>query len=1041
MLATCRTTTHSPAMTASMFREGEGLFDFTLLDDVSHRGFMDNLELRFQKGLIYTNVGEQVVSVNPFKRDLPVATVSMDDYRNKFMYEVQPHVYALAEDTFRSMINSKRDQCVIITGESGAGKTEASKIFMRYIAHVSAASAEADAIKERLLQSNPILEAFGNAKTLRNDNSSRFGKYMQLDFDYAGTPLGGQISQYLLEKSRVVTRADGERSFHIFYQILSQPSLLSSLGLVADPSQYQYLSLSSCYTVNTINDGKDYNEVVQAMQTLGWARADFGYVTQILAAVLHLGNVQYREDVAKSQQTNTDCVEIVDKSAVSAVAKLLQISPAVLNAALTTRTITTGFGARKNEITVQLDLAQAVFTRDALAKELYHRVFGWVVERLNDKLKVTSGYSQVRIGVLDIYGFEIFEVNSFEQFCINYCNEKLQQLFINNVLRSEQEEYLREGIEWTEIDYFDNQPIISLIEGQRRIGLIPLLDEACLVGQSTPRDLVDKFTNSFGTHDHFDTASSSRDRHLGPSDFRIHHYAGQVVYSAELFLEKNRDQLNVDLIQACLGSKHRLVTYLFRDADKLLNNKKRPETAGFQFKRAVCDLISTLQQCEPHYIRCIKSNDLKRALYMNRERVDHQIVYLNLVETVRVRKAGFCQRMHFANFLRRYKLLTTSTWPNWYGSDYDGTLQILNDLGIDPAEYRMGKTKVFIKDAKLFLYLETTRAQVMPDIAIIIQKNWRAFATRRWYLSHREELRRKLKFTRAAATIVRAYINYRCRNDVFAVWQAFGSAASDPYFGKYTRWPEPWGRFSEAFAYFYQIWHKWWAYKMVTSLNPEEQYRMRQKILAMDLFSGKKPWSPGRSFDANYLESDPDFVHAVQLLFQTYGDTRVAYAARVVKINPKLKPQVRVLIVTDRSIYKYDPEKYVIKKEPSPISQVKEVAVSPAADTVVVIRMESPLRDFVVDVGLSGQEHVSELVTVLYESLDQSGKVMPVKFEQALRFNNSRVADPKNPSAIKKPGKDLVCTIAPRNASHASKPPGTVFAKAKGGGLLAFFQP
>ena len=982
--------------------------------------------------------------VNPFQKVL--ADTQMKDYRNKFMYEVPPHIYALAEDVFRSMVNKRQNVCVIITGESGAGKTFQSKIVMEYISYVSAGSAATAEIMEKLLLSNPILEAFGNAKTVRNDNSSRFGKYMQLEFDMAGAPLGGEISQYLLEKSRVVTRAFGERSYHIFYQLLTQHSILGNLQLHADPSAYQYLSMSGCYTVNTINDANDYTEVVTAMQTLKWARTDFGYVTEILASILHLGNVVFQEDVAKSQETNTDCVEVVDRAPLMAAAKLLQIKPQVLNAALTTRTITTGFGARKNEITVQLDMQQAVFARDALAMDLYHRVFKWVVERLNDKIKVATKVQSTIIGILDIYGFEIFENNSLEQLFINYCNEKLQQYFIQNVLRSEQDEYMREGIEWTEIDYFDNQPIISLIEGKgkRSASVIALLDEACLVGQSTPRDLVDKFSNGFRGHDYFETNQTSRDRHLGPTDFRIHHYAGAVVYSTELFLEKNRDQLNSDIIKACVGSAHRLVTYLYRDAGKLLDNKKRPETAGSQFRRAVCDLVSTLQQCEPHYIRCIKSNDEKRGLYMDRERVDHQVTYLNLVETVRVRKAGFCNRQHYQRFLWRYKLLTNSTWPNWHGSDRDGVATILHDIGVDPSEYRMGNTKVFIKDASTFMMLEQMRFSVLPDIAILIQKNIRRYLAVKWYKEHRVAMQEQLMYTRAASKISKAYLNYKLRSDMLALWQAFGGAGQDPYYGKYTRWPEAWPRHADAFGYFYMMWQNWWAYKMVTSLSFDEQTLMREKILAMDLFSGKKPWVCGRTFHHDYLNRPENplqaqFIAAVQLLFQSGGDTAVRYSDNAYKVNKKLKSQLRSIIVTDSNIYKYEPESYQPKKVAIPIAKATEICISTQADTVVVVKFQPPIRDLVLDVGKPGGEHVSEFCTVLYQTFyELTGSPLTLTIGDRITFNNSRVPDPKNPGVVKKPGKEVPIAIAPRNSSHASKPAGVVFGKGKGV-LQAFF--
>ncbi|KNC51407.1 myosin IE heavy chain [Thecamonas trahens ATCC 50062] len=679
-----------------MFRAGEGMYDMTLMDEVTEDTFMENLKTRFSKGIIYTNIGEQIVSVNPFQS---VAEPEMADFVNQFQYEVQPHIYALADDTYRALLSEKSDQCVIITGESGAGKTVSSKIFMKYVAYVSssrvgasmadaaassAAAAETERIKNRLLESNPVLEAFGNAKTLRNDNSSRFGKYMELQFNFAGAPVGGRISQYLLEKSRVVTRAEGERSFHVFYQMLSQPILMSQLGLTPDPAAYKYLAISGCYEVSSIRDVEDFLEVQQAVKVLGWNDDDLEEVFKVLGAILLLGNVEFVDDADKSAEHKTECVSVANQEVVLQVADLLAVDADFLMGSLMSRSISTGVGRRASQITVQLDGAGAADTRDALAKFLYSRLFDWVVARINSELEPARGaYSEAVIGILDIYGFEIFEDNSFEQFCINYCNEKLQQYFILNVLQSEQEEYAREGITWTPIDYFDNSPIISLIEGAsaRSASIIALLDEACLVGNTTTGQLVEKFANGLSSSAHFEAAANGADRSLTAEQFRIKHYAGDVVYSAELFQDKNRDALYPDLVNTMHTSSSALVQELFKGDKALAQSKRRPVTAATQFKKAVCELIATLQACSPHYIRCIKSNDAKRGLHLDEERVRHQVVYLNLVEAVRVRKAGFCNRQHYTRFMWRYKMLTDATWPIWRGSDRDGVETILNGLG------------------------------------------------------------------------------------------------------------------------------------------------------------------------------------------------------------------------------------------------------------------------------------------------------------------------------------------------------------------------
>lgn len=694
--------------------KGQGWPDFVMLDRIDEASFLKNLQDRFNQRQIYTYIGEQVVAMNPFTKVDIYGQEKMKQYVNRYMYEVAPHIYALAEDTFRQLVQQMTNQCVLITGESGAGKTEASKIFMQHIVFISGnrgvgrgMPGGAETIKQRLLDSNPVLEAFGNAKTLRNDNSSRFGKYMEIQFDGGGCPGGGNISQYLLEKSRVVVRADQERSFHIFYQMLSDSALRRELSLDEKADAYQCLAMSNCYSVSSINDSNDFEEVRKAMEDLGFEDADSRSVWRILAAILHLSNISFDQG-----QKDAATVSKNSGNAINAAAQMLSMSKGELEKALCTRDIET-----QGKVTiVPLNKENAVTQRESMCKALYTKLFDWVVDNINRALQGDRA-PEIVIGVLDIYGFEIFVVNSFEQFCINYCNEKLQQVFIDLVLKQEQEEYKREGIEWTPIDYFNNQPIIDLIEKQP--GILKFLDETCMVGQGTPEQFLQKLDQNFGRHPHYQSFTTNKA--IDRASFRIQHYAGEVDYAVLEFVNKNRDTLNNTIKVACNTSQDALVKSLF-PVDR---DKKRPLTAGTQFKNNVNDLVAKLLQCQPHYIRCIKSNDRKAAFGYDAERVSHQVAYLNLIETVRVRRAGFCNRQPYDRFLPRYKMLCDQTWPKWSGPMQQGCELIVKSLSIPSSEYRMGKTKIFIKSANTLTKLEEVRNEKMIMVAVAIQSQWR----------------------------------------------------------------------------------------------------------------------------------------------------------------------------------------------------------------------------------------------------------------------------------------------------------------------------
>ncbi|XP_014892240.1 unconventional myosin-Ib isoform X3 [Poecilia latipinna] len=710
-----------------------GVGDMVLLEPLTEDSFLENLKKRFDHNEIYTYIGSVVISLNPY-RSLPIYTPDkVEEYRNRNFYELSPHIYALADEAYRSLRDQDKDQCILITGESGAGKTEASKLVMSYVAAVCGKGQEVNKVKEQLLQSNPVLEAFGNAKTVRNDNSSRFGKYMDIEFDFKGDPLGGVISNYLLEKSRVVKQPRGERNFHIFYQLLSgaPDDTLKKLKLERDFSKYNYLSLDSA-TVSGLDDAANFRTVRNAMQIVGFMEDEMQSVLELVAAVLKLGNIEFKPE---SRCNGMDESRIKDKNDLKEMCELLGTEQSVLERAFSYRTVE----AKMEKVSTTLNVAQAYYARDALAKNLYSRLFSWLVTRINESIKAQAKTRHKVMGVLDIYGFEIFEDNSFEQFIINYCNEKLQQIFIELTLREEQEEYIREGIEWTNIEYFNNAVICDLIENNQN-GILAMLDEECLrPGTVTDETFLDKLNTICADHQHFESRLSKNSKFLNDHSlphncFRIQHYAGKVLYRVEGFVDKNNDLLYRDLSQAMYKANHSLIKQLFPEGNPAKVNLKRPPTAGFQFKASVGTLMSNLQSKNPNYIRCIKPNDKKASHVFNGSLVCHQARYLGLMENVRVRRAGYAFRQAYEPCLERYKMLCKNTWPHWKGRARQGVEVLMTDLQVPAEEFSYCRSKIFIRNPRTLFFLEEKRKQCLEDLATLIQKIYKGWKCRSHFL-------------------------------------------------------------------------------------------------------------------------------------------------------------------------------------------------------------------------------------------------------------------------------------------------------------------
>nr|A6SED8.2 RecName: Full=Myosin-1; AltName: Full=Class I unconventional myosin; AltName: Full=Type I myosin [Botrytis cinerea B05.10] len=691
-----------------------GVSDLTLISKVSNEAINENLKKRFDNREIYTYIGHVLVSVNPF-RDLGIYTDAvLDSYKGKNRLEMPPHVFAVAESAYYNMNGYKDNQCVIISGESGAGKTEAAKRIMQYIANVSGGSnSSIQEIKDMVLATNPLLESFGNAKTLRNNNSSRFGKYLQLQFNAQGEPVGADITNYLLEKTRVVTQIKDERNFHIFYQFTKGASQAyrENFG-IQQPSQYLYTSKAGCFDVDGIDDLAEYQDTLNAMKIIGLSQAEQDEIFRMLAAILWTGNIQFRED-------EDGYAAVVDQSVVDFLAYLLDCDAGHVIQAITIRILTPRNG---EVIESPANVPQALATRDALAKAIYNNLFDWIVERVNKSLTARSATSN-SIGILDIYGFEIFEKNSFEQLCINYVNEKLQQIFIQLTLKTEQEEYAREQIQWTPIKYFDNKIVCDLIESMRPPGIFSAMKDATKTAHADPAACDRTFMQAI---------SGMSNPHLTPrqGNFIVKHYAGDVSYTVEGITDKNKDQLLKGLLNLFGQSKNQFIHELFpHQVDQ--DNRKQPPSAGDKIKASANDLVATLMKATPSYIRTIKPNENKSPTEYNEKNVLHQVKYLGLQENVRIRRAGFAYRQTFDKFVERFYLLSPKTSYAgdyiWTGDSKTGAMQILKDTNIPVEEYQMGVTKAFIKAPETLFALEHMRDRYWHNMAARIQRVWRAF--------------------------------------------------------------------------------------------------------------------------------------------------------------------------------------------------------------------------------------------------------------------------------------------------------------------------
>ncbi|KAJ8378992.1 hypothetical protein AAFF_G00232210 [Aldrovandia affinis] len=915
-----------------------GKSDFVLLDEVTMEQFMENLKLRFQKGRIYTFIGEVVVSVNPYEQMDIYSKETIEAYRGRELYENPPHLFAVADAAYKAMKRRAKDTCIVISGESGAGKTEASKYIMQYIAAITNPSqrAEVESVKNMLLKSNCVLEAFGNAKTNRNDNSSRFGKYMDINFNFNGDPTGGHINNYLLEKSRVMKQQGGERNFHSFYQMLrgSSKDLLESLHLEKDAAVYTYTREGAASSTSS-NDSSNHKAVLSALKVIGFTAEEINSIYKILGTILHLGNLEFESD--------GENVQVAGVELVNHIAALTRTKPDDISKTLLFRTVATGGG---EVIAKGHSEQEASFGKDAFAKAMYERLFGWIVSRINSVIEVKNynpmlhGKNTV-IGVLDIYGFEIFDNNSFEQFCINYCNEKLQQLFVELILRQEQEEYKREGITWQHIEYFNNQIIVDLVE-QPHKGIISILDEACLnVGKVTDIMCLESMDTKLGQHPHYTS------RKLCPTDksmefhrdFRIRHYAGDVTYSVEGFLDKNKDPLFQDFKRLMYNSEDPVLKEMWPEGQLSITEvTKRPLTAAMLFKNSIIALVDKLACKEPYYVRCVKPNEVKSPMLFDDGRCQHQVAYLGLLENVRVRRAGFAYRQPYARFLQRYKMTCEYTWPNHLmATDREAVKAIIDHHGFQ-GDVAYGHTKLFVRTPRSLFTLEQERAALIPILVLFLQKLWRGALARM-----------RCRRMRAVYTIMGQYKRFKVKAHFWEVERRFGNVRNVADYGKSVEWPTPPASLAQFHSITKQLHRRWWARQVIKNIPPSDMLEVRAKVATMTTLRGERvDWGCGRAWERDYLSNARDspqtsshFVRVSKELKNKDQYSSILFSGFVRKMNRFNKSTDRALLITDKHIYKLEPRKQFKMLKRLPLESVTGLSVMSGSDQLVALHTSS----------------------------------------------------------------------------------------------------
>ncbi|CAJ0583983.1 unnamed protein product, partial [Mesorhabditis spiculigera] len=734
-------------MNPPKFEKTEDMSNLTFLNDAS---VLSNLRARYACMLIYTYSGLFCVVINPYKR-LPIYTDSVARmFMNKRRTEMPPHLFAVSDEAYRNMLQNHENQSMLITGESGAGKTENTKKVIAYFAAVGAAQQETFGartevdpnqkqvtLEDQIVQTNPVLEAFGNAKTVRNNNSSRFGKFIRIHFSKQGRVASCDIEHYLLEKSRVIRQAPGERCYHIFYQVFSgfNPTLIKDLLLDKPTKDYWFIAQAEL-KIDGVNDKEEHQLTDEAFDILNFSAREKSEVYRLVSAIMHMGNMKFKQR-PREEQAETDGTDEAEKAA-----KMYGIDWEEFLKALTRPRVKVG-----NEwVNKGQNVDQVNWAVGAMAKGLYARIFGWLVKKCNQTLDQQGISRDHFIGVLDIAGFEIFDFNSFEQLWINFVNERLQQFFNHHMFVLEQEEYAREGIQWTFIDFgLDLQACIELIE--KPMGILSMLDEECIVPKATDLTLAQKLNEQhLGKHPNFEKPKPPKGKQA-EAHFAMRHYAGTVRYNVMNWLEKNKDPLNDTLVQCMKVSKeNELLVEVWQDYTTqedaaalqakggAAGGKKKGKAGSFMtvsmlYRESLLKLMTMLHSTHPHFIRCIIPNEKKQSGMIDAALVLNQLTCNGVLEGIRICRKGFPNRTQHPDFVQRYALLAADEAKSSEDPKTSAAAmlaRIVKEKKLTDENFRVGLTKVFFK-AGIVAHLEDLRDQRLFELIGGLQAQIRGY--------------------------------------------------------------------------------------------------------------------------------------------------------------------------------------------------------------------------------------------------------------------------------------------------------------------------
>ena len=708
----------------------EDVDDLLLLTVLHDATLLRCLKIRYMRNVVYTNIGAIVVALNPFNYKIPhYMDAKMPDYlaEGHVIQKNLPHSWSVANNTYWEMMTQQENQCILVSGESGAGKTEAAKIVLKYLCAVSclhgqeAEKSAALQVGVKILQASPILEAFGNAKTVRNDNSSRFGKFSKVKFDGNGFLVANHVTKYLLEKSRIISASPNERVYHAFYQCVQGPD--AAAMHLTSARDYTSIRSGNCITIDGIDDGEDYTLCREAMSMIGIAESDQTALWRIVAGILNFQNVVF-------ENTGPDSSKI---SSASETPLELAVQGFMVDGALIRKELLTTTRQLKGEtITSTLKASVATDGRDALTKVTYDSIFTWLVEKINvtTDLEVSGNW----VGLLDIFGFEDFEYNSFEQVCINLANETLQNHYNTFIFNKDMEECAAEGIDVSKVECPDNSPCLELVIG--KLGLFALLDEECALGEGSDKAFLAKFESQHAQHPFFAKKRTSQ------TSFVIRHYASDVTYEVEGFRDKNMDPLKDSMKLMMRASACPLTRSLIDEPVQITGRKP---TVTSVFKQQLSELLDLINSTNPHWIRCVKPHPNKRPLSFHGVSVMSQLSSSGVLGTVKIRKAGYPVRILFSAFLKRYGVVS----PDPPGEGKEGCAAVLAAAGHDTATAQTGSSKVFLK-SEAFQNLEERREAALVKYALALQRASRGWAARRRvFLLHVEVNAERLRRERA----------------------------------------------------------------------------------------------------------------------------------------------------------------------------------------------------------------------------------------------------------------------------------------------------